>query len=108
MHRWMREQDVGNYVAREQFAPLNAKYDLRQVGDCGSWVGVLLPDQTAESQRSTEQLNMRVAEPGMIAKQFLIYRVFKPCPEYRVQKVRSDKYRKEEDTKNCDDPVGDT
>src|ERR1700735_607032 len=107
VHVWMREQDVGDYVARKQLAPLNIKFHLRQIGDGRSRMTVLLHDQASKNQCPAEQLNMRVVERGVIADQLLIHRTFDSRPKHRIQKVRGDEYGDDQDGERTDNPSGD-
>src|ERR1700733_4363333 len=50
VHVRVREQDVSDDMAGKQFAPLNVKAHLRQIGDRRIWMSVLRDDQPVENQ----------------------------------------------------------
>jgi hypothetical protein len=47
---------------------------------------------------------MRVAEPGVIAHQFMIHRILDPRSDYGIQKERNDEYRGDDDDR-ADNPA---
>src|ERR1700687_981872 len=77
MHVWVRQQYIGNYVAGKNLAQLDMKRHPRNIGDGRIRMFVLMHDQSIESQRSVEQLKMRVIQRRMIADQLCVH-----FPEY--------------------------